>query len=214
MRIGMLGLLCAVLLLVGFNAHGYFRYMDENGKLVLSQSIPNERVKYGYDIVDQHGNLIQRVDPQLTPEQYAAKKRRDEAQRMCQAKLNRTHKLYQTQEDIDYAERQALDSLELRLANTRANLTVVQNQRRDFESTAAQLDVAGKAIPNTLLNNIERAVSQEDNLRREIEMRNEERGQLRNEFAFDRIVFDMKMEECADGLPPKPNVTQQTAQTP
>ena len=176
---------CVVLLLVSVSAHSYFRYVDENGKLVLSQTIPNERVRYGYDVLDQNGNLIERVEPQLTESQYQRKLELEAAQQECLMKLDRTHKLYQSAGDIDYAEGQALKSLENRVSNTRANLTMAQNQLLEFESTAAQLDLAGKVIPDALLDNIARAKFQVDNLGQEITRRSAERGTLVNAYAFD-----------------------------
>ena len=208
MRIWMNLVASVLLLLVSISAHGYFRYVDENGKLVLSQTIPNERVKYGYDIVDRHGNLLERVEPQLTQAEYQRKLERDAARQECLKKLDRTHKLYQVPGDIDYAEQQALKSLENRVSNTRANLTVTKNQLLEFESRAAQLDLAGKALPGTLLDNIARAKLQVDNLRQEIKLRNAERINLASEFAFDRVVFGLQEKDCADGLPPQEGLAQ------
>lgn len=208
MRIWMSLGACVVLLLVSVSAHSYFRYVDENGKLVLSQTIPNERVRYGYDVLDQNGNLIERVEPQLTEAQYQRKLELEAAQQECLMKLDRTHKLYQSPGDIDYAEGQTLKSLENRVSNTRANLTMAQNQLLEFESTAAQLDLAGKVIPDALLDNIARAKFQVDNLEQEITRRSAERGTLVNAYAFDRVVFGLEEKDCADGLPPEEQPVQ------
>ena len=208
MRIWMSLGACVVLLLVSVSAHSYFRYVDESGKLVLSQTIPNERVRYGYDVLDQNGNLIERVEPQLTEAQYQRKLELEAAQQECLMKLDRTHKLYQSPGDIDYAEGQALKSLENRVSNTRANLTMAQNQLLEFESTAAQLDLAGKVIPDALLDNIARAKFQVDNLEQEITRRSAERGTLVNAYAFDRVVFGLEEKDCADGLPPEEQPVQ------
>lgn len=208
MRIWMSLGACVVLLLVSVSAHSYFRYVDENGKLVLSQTIPNERVRYGYDVLDQNGNLIERVEPQLTEAQYQRKLELEAAQQECLMKLDRTHKLYQSPGDIDYAEGQTLKSLENRVSNTRANLTMAQNQLLEIESTAAQLDLAGKVIPDALLDNIARAKFQVDNLEQEITRRSAERGTLVNAYAFDRVVFGLEEKDCADGLPPEEQPVQ------
>ncbi len=193
-RIVGLALLC-----LAVSAHGYFRYVDENGDLVLSQTIPNDRVKYGYEIVDQHGNLIERVPPQLSDEAYQEKLRVDAMRNECRRAFDRVHKLYQVLDDIDYAEEQALKSLETRVANTRANRAVAQSQLEEFESTAAQLDIAGKTIPTALLSNIQRAGAQVKNLDDELKLRDQERLDLINQFAYDRDVFQLP--DCEGGLP-------------
>ena len=147
--------------------------------------------------------LIERVEPQMSDAEYEAKLQREKAQRECERAVIRARRLYQSQEDIDYAEQQAMQSLETRLTNTRANLAVVHNQRKDFESTAAQFDVAGKSIPKVLLDNIDRAAAQARNLEREIELRDQERIKLKDEFAYDRVVLALDMKQCANGLPPR-----------
>ncbi len=180
-------------------ASRFFRYEDSEGKLVLSHTIPNERVKFGYEIVDEHGRTIQTVAPQLSEKAYQAKVAREKAQKDCRDQLSRVRRLYQTDVDIDNAEAQALDRIDNRISNARANLNHVQNQKQELEGQAARRDLAGQKISNALLDNIEKARSQEKNLVDEIDMRFAEKLQLRKEFDYDRVVFGLK--SCEDGLP-------------
>jgi hypothetical protein len=177
----------------------FFRFRDESGALVFSTTIPADRVRFGYDLVDAHGNLIQRVDPQLSDEAYQRKLEREAMIRECEKTLDRVRKLYQAGADIDYAEVQGLESIDEAIANIRANLAVVRGQRQDLETQAAQIDIGGGTIPNSLLDQIERAKTQEKTLSDEIEMRFAEKLELRNMFAFDRKVFVLR--SCENGLP-------------
>ncbi|CAE7459689.1 pyrE [Symbiodinium pilosum] len=172
---------------------------DESGALVFSTTIPADRVRFGYDLVDAHGNLIQRVDPQLSDEAYQRKLEREAMIRECEKTLDRVRKLYQAGADIDYAEVQGLESIDEAIANIRANLAVVRGQREDLEAQAAQIDIGGGTIPNSLLDQIERAKTQEKTLSDEIQMRFAEKLELRNMFAFDRKVFVLR--SCENGLP-------------
>ena len=196
-------LVCVSLVLAG-SAHAakMIRYKDENGNTVLSTTIPAERVKYGYDIVDSYGTLLERVPPQLSPEAYAAKVEREKRVAECKKIQDRVRKLYQFESDIDYAEQQGLESIEQSIANIRANLAVATSQREEFEGRAAQLDIAGQAIPNVLLDNIERAKAQEKNLTDEIDKRNGEKLELKKTQQYDRLVF--AMDNCDNGLPEQP----------
>lgn len=189
-----------LLMLAGVNAFAdFFRFKDETGALVFSTTIPADRVRYGYDLVDAHGNLIQRVDPQLSDAAYQSKLEREARTRECAKTRDRVGKLYQAEADIDYAEVQGLESIDEAIANTRANLAVVRGQRQDLEGQAAQIDIGGGTIPNSLLDQIERAKVQEKTLSDEIEMRFGEKLELRNMFAFDRKVFVLR--SCENGLP-------------
>lgn len=177
----------------------FFRYRDDSGAMVLSATIPADRVKYGYDLVDEYSNLIQRIDPQLSDDAYRRKLEREAMIKECKKTFERVRKLYQVEADIDYAEVQGLESIDEAIANTRARLTVVRGQRQDLESQAAQIDIAGNTIPNSLLDQIDRAKNQEKTLSDEIEKRFGEKLELRNMYAFDRKVFALK--NCDDGLP-------------
>lgn len=177
----------------------FFRYRDDSGAMVLSTTIPADRVKYGYDLVDEYSNLIQRIDPQLSDDAYRRKLEREAMIKECKKTFERVRKLYQIEADIDYAEVQGLESIDEAIANTRARLTVVRGQRQDLESQAAQIDIAGNTIPNSLLDQIDRAKNQEITLSDEIEKRFGEKLELRNMYAFDHQVFALK--NCDDGLP-------------
>ena len=192
-----------LLVLVGTSAYAanLFRFKDENGRLVLSHTIPSERVKYGYDIVDSYGTLIQRVEPQLSEQAYQAKLEHEKAVRQCEKMRDRVRKLYQFESDIDYAEEQGLESIDQAIANIRANLNVATTQRQEFEARAAQMDIAGRNIPNMLLDNIERAKLQEKTFTAEIEKRFGDKLTLRKTHAYDRQVF--MLENCESGLPPQ-----------
>ena len=199
------GQLVGLVLLVGIflslpaDAARFFRYKDESGKLVLSHTIPNDRVKIGYEIVDENARVIQTVAPQLSEEQYQAQLAQEARERDCRDAVRRVQSLYRSKADIDYAEEQALESIETQINNTKANLTHLTNQRRELEEQAAALDIAGKAISNALLDNIQSAKSQEKNLEEQIEGRYQEKLDLRLQYNFDRKVFDLQ--SCDDGLP-------------
>jgi len=179
-----------------------FRYVDENGVTVLSHTIANDRVQYGYDIVDGHSNLIERVPAQLSEEAYQLSLAQKSAHQQCLKMLQRVQNLYQTEADIDRALAKGLSSIDLNIQNIRANLQAIEAQREDFEAAAAQLDVQGKRIPNSLLDNIERAKGQENNFAEEIKKRLADKRQLRKTNAYDRLVFVKG--NCKDNLPPKP----------
>jgi len=193
---------CLLVVLAGsVHAANLFRYKDENGQLVLSHTIPSDRVKYGYDIVDSYGTLVQSIAPQLSEREYQAKLAREKRTKQCKKMRERVRKLYQFESDIDYAEEKGLESIDQAIANIRANLSVATTQRQEFEAQAAQMDIAGKRIPNMLLDNIERAKNQEKTFTEEIEKRFGDKLKLRKTHAYDRQIF--LLESCDEGLPPQ-----------
>ncbi|MEM7077329.1 MAG: hypothetical protein AAF513_01760 [Pseudomonadota bacterium] len=199
-RCAALGAIAALVLsTLSVEAARFFRYADDNGRLVLSHTIPNDRVRMGYDIVDEHGRLIQRVDPQLSDSDYEAKLAREAAQADCDRELTRVRRLYQTPQDIDYAETKDLQSIDTRIANARANLNHVRNQRRELEQQAAAQDLSGASINKLLLDRIESARLQQQNLEDEIAQRRSEKEEARAEYDYHRQVFALR--NCSEGLP-------------
>lgn len=190
-----------MLILFGMSAHAskMFRYKNEDGIEVISYTIPTDRVRYGYDIVDAQNNLIKRVEPQLSDEAYQAKLAHDKRVKECEKMRNRVRKLYQVESDIDYAEQQGLESIDQAIGNLQANLSVAESQLQEFEAQAAQMDIAGKRIPNMLLDNIERAKIQVRTFKEEIDTRFGDKLRLRDTHAYEREVI--KLESCDNGLP-------------
>ena len=184
---------------VSADARELFRYKNENGSLVLSHTIPNERVKDGYDIVDEYGNLVRRVEPQLSEAAYKEKLRKEKMVADCTKMQDRVRKLYQIEADIAYAEQTGLESIDNSILNTRAKLGVMTSQRAEFEVEAAKLDVSGRAIPKVLVDNIGRAKIQEQNLSDEVDKRLSDKVELKKMIEFDRLVFGL--DTCDEGLP-------------
>ena len=53
-----------------------YRYKDDQGRTVMSATVPPEIVPKGYDVLNAQGRIIETVAPALTAEQIRA---RDEA---------------------------------------------------------------------------------------------------------------------------------------
>ena len=132
-------------------------------------------------------------------EEAEANKAQEAALKKCRTALDRVHGLYRSLDDITYAEKQTLESLDTQITNTKANLSHLENQREDLESEAAQLDLAGRKIPASLLDDIESAKTQEGNLGKQIELRYEEKLEVRRSYEYDRKVFVLN--NCDNGLP-------------
>jgi predicted metalloendopeptidase len=181
-------------------AANFYKYRDDSGAWVIAHSIPADRAKFGYLVVDGQGRVLDTVERELTAEEYQAKQLQEERLLACNRAVKRVRNLYQDQADIDYAEQKALESIETSIANLRANLTHIRNQKKELEAQAAQMDLAGQTLPPTLLENIGRAQDEEGNLEEAIAIKMEEKQALSREYDADRAVFELP--DCSGGLPP------------
>lgn len=172
-----------------------YRFKSAGGGLVLSSSIPNERVTQGYEVIDGYsGRVLRTVAPQISAAEAAAKAEFERRVGVCQIALRRVQTMYESNEDIDSAETKALQSLETRIVNAQANLTHLKNQRSNFEDQAARMERSGNGVTPALMGNLERANNQIENLEQEIAHRSAEQEETQAGYALDRKIF--AVEDC------------------
>ncbi len=189
-----IALCCATLAFQAEAAARYYRYLNSEGLEEISHTIPNERVPLGYDVLDADMRLVETIAPQLSPEEIVIRDRLRHEEAVCLASQKRVRALYESEDDIAHAEKQALNSLVNRITNAQANLAQLRNLRRELEDEAARMDRAGKSLTGIVLGNIGRAKAQIDNLESEIAQKNVEKEETRRQHAFDLEVF--RRSEC------------------
>ena len=182
-------LLVAVLLPGVANAAKLYRYKDDDNGWVIASSVPNERVKNGYQVVDETGRLIEEVAPQRSPAEakiyiaaLAAQQAREEA-------IRRINLLYGSESDIDYALKKALMSIDNSMANTTANVRQLKAQRQRLETQAARIQRAGNSLSDDMVANITTHSEQISNLQMEMNQRIEQKDVERARHARDRVLF-------------------------
>lgn len=182
-----------IALLTPITAHAaknLYRFLNAEGAIEISHTIPSDRVALGYEVLDSRsGRVVQVVEAQKSPEEVARIDRETRARSACRNALARVNSLYQSEIDITLAEEQTLKSLLGRIENATENLRLVRNQKRNFEATAARRERAGESLQKGLLSNIERANIQLGNLEREIEQRHRQQDDAQARFARDLVLF-------------------------
>ncbi len=167
-----------------------YRYANEQGGVVIGSTVPNDLVRNGYQVIDSStGRVLRTIAAQLTPKQAKLKAAREKRYALCRDSQRRVNSLYETTEDIDHAEKQALASIETRIINAQASLTQMRNQERDLEDQAARLERSGHGVTPVLVGNIKQAKAQIQNLELETLGRRIEQDEARKQFDRDREVF-------------------------
>ena len=179
----------ATLTAVDAEAARLYRYKDDDNVWVIASSVPNERVKNGYLIVDETGRLIEEVEPQKSPDQAAAYIAELEAQQERDEAIRRINLLYGSEADIGHALTKALDSIDKSLANTNANVRQLRARRQKLETQAARIERSGSTLSPEMITNIANLGDQIDNLEAEIDQRNTQKDVERDRHARDRVLF-------------------------
>lgn len=169
-------------------AGNMFRYTDENGQVVISNTIPQAASERGYDILNYNGRVIETVDPAPTAEELAAR----QAQKQRQEKKAR-----QREKDIKLLERfshpdEAVRAMYRKIRELRGlsqlksgNISVIENQLDTEQGRAADRERSGREIPQATLEKIRRLESNIRAIEREIATQEAEIDAVRQQFIRD-----------------------------
>lgn len=161
-----------------------YRYVDSRGVTVLDrQGVPPEYVAKGYEVLNAQGRVVQVVPPPPTADeihQAQAKK----AQASADAQLLN---LYSTVEDVDRAKARKLSELDALIALAQGNLKGLDTQQASLQGQAADLERAGKPVPQSLIDQMSDLRDQQHNLDLTIQRYQQTRAQADAAFTQDRI---------------------------
>ncbi|MCZ6710298.1 MAG: hypothetical protein O7B25_08045 [Gammaproteobacteria bacterium] len=177
-------------------AKNLFRFVNDEGVIETSDTLPTDRAAHGYEVIDRSGRVLEVVEAQKSPEEIARIARETKKLNACQDALSRVNSLYQSELDISEAEKHTLNSLAVRIVYATDSLRRAKNTRRELEAAAAQREREGRSLQKSLVNNIESAISRVENLEREIEQRRHEQDDAGLRFANELALF--KQATCAN----------------
>ncbi|MBW4935526.1 DUF4124 domain-containing protein [Marinobacter sp. F4206] len=167
---------------------GMYRYTDENGQVVISNTIPQKATKRGYDILGNNGRVIETVPPAPTKEEIAAREAEKQRQKELEIQREKDRQLLKRYSHPDQAVRamhRKVRELEGLIQLKRGNIAVISSQLDNEQSRAADMERTGREIPEATLAKIRRLESQIRDLEREISVQNREIDELKAEFEAD-----------------------------
>jgi hypothetical protein len=169
-----------------------YRFENEDGVLVLSNSIPPELVYKGYSVVTEDGTVVRVVPRQLTPAEVAQRDRRLAAEKAAEeAGAARTRhdeelvKLYASPRDVEEARARKIQSIDAAIATTKSNLERLKLQKERVEEQAADREREGLPPSPEILDNLNILDTQIAAKNAEIESRKAERQRVDDQFALD-----------------------------
>lgn len=181
----------AFALALGFSAQisaNMYRYTDENGQVVISSTIPQEATKRGYDILSNNGRVVETIPPAPTEEEIAAREAEKQRQKALAERREKDRQLLKRFSHPDQAVRamhRKIQELEGLIQLKRSNISVISSQLDNEQSRAADMERAGRAIPESTLEKIRRLEAQIQDIEQEISIQVEELEELRKAFEED-----------------------------
>lgn len=138
-----------------------YKWHDGQGLLHFSDSLTADTMKYGYDVVNDQGLIIQHVPRQLTPdERVAANKAAADAaarQRIEQDRIDgETQMMTAYPDEASYRifQQQSLDTLDQQIHTTELNMRTQEKALTDLLARAADLERTKKPVPPIIVDSI------------------------------------------------------------
>ncbi|WP_183142114.1 DUF4124 domain-containing protein [Pseudomonas cichorii] len=161
----------------------FYRYIDSRGVTVLDrQGVPPEYVAKGYEVLNSRGRVVQVVPPAPTAEQIRQAEA-DKVQASADAQL--LH-LYSSVEEVDRVKARKLAELDALIGVAQGNVQGLSAQQRTLQSQAADLERAGRPIPQSLIDQLNDLQDQQQRLQADITRYQTARVQAETGFAEDR----------------------------
>jgi chromosome segregation ATPase len=162
-----------------------YRFTDENGQIVISNTIPQAASKRGYDILNSSGRVIETIDPAPTAEQIAAREARKRFEEKQERQLELDKKLLERFSHPDEAVRAMYRKIrELRGLSQlkRGNISVIEGQLDTEQGRAADRERSGREIAEATLEKIRRLESNIRQIEREISAQQAEIDAVKGQF--------------------------------
>jgi len=186
-------LLLAVLLTAGTAQAGMYRWVDGNGRVHYSDTLPATYQKSGAAEMSKQGLVIKRT--QSEAERRAEGVQREEERlaeqaRQQQAQLDRAlTQTYTTEAEIDLARDRALEHHNLAIKGTQLRAKTVADNLAELQERAARLIKAGRPIPPNLKERLDQVSNESLELRRSALNHEEAIMKVRVKYDTDKLRF-------------------------
>lgn len=138
-----------------------YKWHDGQGLMHFSDSLTAEAMKYGYELVNDRGLVVQRVPRQLNAEERAvANKLAAEQEAKRRAALERANaeaqmlSAYPDEESYKISLQQALDTIDQQIHTTQINLRSQEKALTDLLGRAADIENTKDTVPKFLVDSI------------------------------------------------------------
>ena len=192
MIIGLLGLVLAQQVL----AVNFYRYENEEGRKVMTQTLPPNVVSRGYEVLNDRGVVIQVVPRALTPEEVAVLEEAERKKRLEAEQMERDKQLlaiFSSPKDAERARDRKLEAIDVYINVTRGNITKLQNEYNVSQAQAAARERSGEEVPDYLVRKMDSFARQIRRAEESIAEKEQEKVSITEEYQedIDRLQYLM-----------------------
>lgn len=170
-----------------------YRWVDKNGQIHYSDSIPPEYAEQDRDVLNRQGVPVGHEEGIVTPEESHAKAAADKAARDIQNQKQRDRTLlqvYQSVEEIEVLRDRRLELIEAQLTINEQSLANLRAKRAQFEKQAMRFlprskEPDAQPLPEELALDLQRSASDIGTQQQNLEKKRLERETIRTNFGAD-----------------------------
>ena len=144
-----------------------YRYVNDKGVTVLDRlGVPPQFIGNGYEVLNEQGRVV-KVVPPAPSEAERQRLAEEKAMASSDAQLQR---LYSTVDDVERARVRKLEEIDGQTSVAKANQQSLRTQQAAFQAQAADIERAGRQVPEHLLVQIDNLRAEQANLDKEIRL--------------------------------------------
>jgi hypothetical protein len=186
--------LAVALLLSAGAAHAQmFRWVDGNGRVHYSDTLPTTYQKSGGAEMSKQGNIIRRTQSEAERRAEAARQaeqKRIQVERSKQAQLDRAlTQTYVTEAEIDLARNRALEHHKLAIRGAEVRGKAVEANLAELKARIVDIQKAGRPVSPNLKEQLDQATRESLDLKRTILGNEEAMVQVGEKYAADKVRF-------------------------
>lgn len=160
-----------------------YRYVNDKGVTVLDRlGVPPQFIGNGYEVLNEQGRVV-KVVPPAPSEAERQRLAEEKAMASSDAQLQR---LYSTVDDVERARVRKLEEIDGQTSVAKANQQSLRTQQAAFQAQAADIERAGRQVPELLLVQIDNLRAEQANLDKEIRRYADMRKQVDASFQADK----------------------------
>ena len=166
-----------------------YRYNDAKGHPVISNTMPDDAVSRGYEVLDSSGHVVERIAPAPTAEelrqkaqeeaQAKARQQQEKQQEKSDALLLRT---YSSPDDAVRALYRKMQEMHSLIRLKQSNIAILQGQLAQEQEKAANLERSGQKVPAAALERMQHLKEQMASVKQEVRDQRREVAQVRKNY--------------------------------
>lgn len=194
-------------------AQSFYRYTNDKGHTVISNTLPSQYARKGYEILDSRGQVLNIVAPALTAEQKRALAQQEEALRKKDAQKARDNELlslYSSPDEARSALKRQVDELKTQVQLTEGVNVRLRSSLKNKREQIGRIEKAGNPIPEKLSNSLQELLNDLSFNEQAINQLKNKMEQLRLDFHTDikRLEALLKKQDVSNGTIELAHITE------